>query len=213
MPVELQVAIDITEKERAIDLAKDVSRYVDRIEVGTPLLKKYGLSIIEEVRGVVHGKIIVADMKTMDTGYLETKLAFEAGADVSTILALADDETIKGGIRAAEEYNREIYIDMIGVERRFLEKKITHIHGLGPKWFIIHVGIDEQKRGSGPLDKLRELASLNIDVNIGVAGGIDIHMIKRLKPYTFIKLVIVGAAITSATDPVSKTKEMAEALK
>ncbi len=65
----LQVALDLLNAERAIEIAKDaVNGGADWLEAGTPLIKSEGMNIIRQLRDQFPGKTIVADMKTMDTG-------------------------------------------------------------------------------------------------------------------------------------------------
>ena len=90
----LQVALDLLNAERAIGIAKDaVKGGADWLEAGTPLIKSEGMDIIRQLREQFPGKTIVADMKTMDTGALETEMAAKAGADVICLLAASDDST------------------------------------------------------------------------------------------------------------------------
>jgi len=66
-----------------------VAPFVDIIEAGTPLIKQEGLRIISILKECFPEKLILADMKTMDAGGLEAKLAYDAGADLVTVLAVA----------------------------------------------------------------------------------------------------------------------------
>ena len=60
----------------------------------------------------------------MDTGGFEVEIAAKSGADIITILGLADDSTISEAVMAARKYGAEVEIDMINVAdkviRRFL---------------------------------------------------------------------------------------------
>ena len=81
--MKLQVAIDLLTTEAALELAGQVAEYVDIIELGTPLIKAEGLSVITAVKDAHPDKIVFADLKTMDAGELEADIAFKAGADLS----------------------------------------------------------------------------------------------------------------------------------
>jgi 3-hexulose-6-phosphate synthase len=48
------------------------------------------------VKAAYPDKLVFADMKTMDAGELEADLAFNAGADIMTVLGSAGDSTIAG---------------------------------------------------------------------------------------------------------------------
>jgi 3-hexulose-6-phosphate synthase/6-phospho-3-hexuloisomerase len=208
MHIDLQVAIDLIDLDRALKVASEVHRYVDRIEVGTPLIKKYGLSAVKEMKKRFPDRLIVADMKTMDTGYLETALAFRHGADISTVLGVADSETVRGALKAAEEFGGEIYIDTIGIEVDRLGDTIQRAFLLGARWFLIHVGIDEQRRGEDPISKLRKISDLGVEINIGVAGGLNKNRILHLRGIDNLKLVIVGSDITLSDSPDKSAREI-----
>ena len=94
--MKLQVAIDLLSTRDALDLLEKVHEYVDVIELGTPLIKQEGLAVVTAVKKAYPNKIVFADMKTMDAGALEADMAFKAGADQVSILAVADNSTIKG---------------------------------------------------------------------------------------------------------------------
>ena len=78
--MKLQVAIDLLSTADALALLHKVSEYVDVIELGTPLIKQQGLSVVTNVKAAYPDKLVFADMKTMDAGELEADLAFNAGA-------------------------------------------------------------------------------------------------------------------------------------
>jgi len=111
----LQVALDLLNADRALTIAKDAVRGgADWLEAGTPLIKSEGMDIIRQLREQFPNTTIVADMKTMDTGALETEMAAKAGADIISILAAADDATIKDASASARKYGAKLMIDLIG---------------------------------------------------------------------------------------------------
>ena len=97
---KLQVAIDLLTTEAALELAAKVAPYVDIIELGTPLIKAEGLSVVTAMKAAFPDKLVFADMKTADTGALEAEMAFKAGADLVTVMGAVDDETVKGAVEA-----------------------------------------------------------------------------------------------------------------
>ena len=112
----LQVALDLLNADRALAIAHDaVKGGADWLEAGTPLIKSEGMDIVRQLREQFPGKTIVADMKTMDTGALETEMAAKAGADVICLLAASDDSTILDAVKSARKYGVKIMVDLIGV--------------------------------------------------------------------------------------------------
>ena len=123
------------------------------LEAGTPLIKSEGMDIIRQLRETFPGKTIVADMKTMDTGALETEMAAKAGADIICILAASDDSTILDAVKSARKYGAKIMIDLIGVPDKI--KRAKEVENLGAAYLCIHIGIDEQMQGKKPLITLK----------------------------------------------------------
>ena len=109
----LQLALDVAELKEALAIAKKASHYVDWIEAGTPLIKNEGLRSVRELKKHFPDKKIVADMKIMDTGKFEVGLAADAGADIVTVLGVADMKTIKDAISGARKRKVEILVDLI----------------------------------------------------------------------------------------------------
>ncbi len=50
MKPRFQLALDIVTREKAKQLVSSLLDYVDIIEVGTPLILRYGLSIVTEIK-------------------------------------------------------------------------------------------------------------------------------------------------------------------
>ena len=107
----LQVALDLLNNHRAIAIAKDsVKGGADWLEAGTPLIKSEGMEIVRKLKETYPEKILVADMKTMDTGAFETEMAAKAGADVVCVLAVSDDSTIIEAIKSARKYGAKLMV-------------------------------------------------------------------------------------------------------
>jgi len=142
----LQVALDITELDRALQIAAEaVAGGADWLEAGTPLIKSEGMAAVRALRAAFPGHEIVADMKIADTGTIEVEMAAKAGASIVCILAVADDAVIAEAVRAANLYGVRLMGDLISVSdpvarARELERMGVHIVNA-------HVGIDQQMSG------------------------------------------------------------------
>ena len=112
MKAILQVALDLLNAHRALSIAKNaVEGGVDWLEAGTPLIKSEGMEIVRKLKQTFPDKTLVADMKTMDTGALETEMAAKAGADIVCILAASDDSTIIDALKSARSYGTKIMVE------------------------------------------------------------------------------------------------------
>ena len=209
MKVILQVALDLINAHRALQIAKEaVDGGADWLEAGTPLIKSEGMEVVRKLKQSFPEKTIVADMKTMDTGALETEMAAKAGADVVCILGASDDETIKDSLRAARKYGTKVMVDLIGVKDK--QSRAKEIEKLGADFLCIHVGIDEQMKGKQPINILKTLSN-EVKIPIAVAGGLNSETVAEVVE-AGASIVIVGGAITKAKNVTEATKIIKKAI-
>jgi len=205
----VQVALDVLDIEHAVEIAeKAVRGGVQWIEAGTPLIKSEGIRAVKVLAEKFPDYTIVADLKTMDVGGLEVKLAANVGADVTTVLAVADDSTIKEAVNAGKEHGILIMADLINHPNP--KERAVELEKMGVDIIGIHVGIDQQNRGLTPFEMLR-LVRPAVSIPISVAGGIKKETIKTA--YTLgAQIIIVGSGITKAKDPEAASKALVEVL-
>lgn len=207
--VKLQLAIDDLKMQEAIKLTSDVKAYVDIIEMGTPFLMKHGINAVTEFKKMFPEKEILADLKIMDGGFLEAQLAFEAGADYVTVLGATDILTIDECQKAAIQYGRLVYVDMICVKD--VPQRIVEIERIGIFGISVHTGVDQQSYGRTPIDDLHDIVSYRKSSNISVAGGINSETV-GLYVEAGADVVIVGGAIYHAENPVIEARLIYEVL-
>ncbi len=199
----LQVALDILNADRALAIAYDaVKGGADWLEAGTPLIKSEGMDIIRQLREQFPDKTIVADMKTMDTGALETEMAAKAGADIISILAAADDATIRDAITSARKYGAKLMIDLLSTPD--MVQRAKEVEKLGAEYLCIHIGIDEQMHGKKPLSILKELIR-HTTLPVAVAGGLNSETVPEVVT-AGAQIIIVGGAITKAKNVTEATR-------
>ncbi len=200
-----QLAIDITNEDSALKIAKAVEEFVDIIEAGTPLIKAQGIRIVTELKKLYPNKKIVADLKIADIGALEAGLAFKAGADLITVLGCASPSTIEAAILQSNLHGKEVVVDLVcPVDKLALSRRILP---LNPHYICVHTGIDEQLKGKTLFEEVRRVSKLNIP--LVVAGGINLHNIENLAPFK-PSIIIVGGAITTSRNPSETAKSIRE---
>jgi len=200
----LQVALDLLNEHRALTIAKvSIDGGADWLEVGTPLIKSEGMDIVRKFKENFPNKILVADMKTMDTGAFETEMAAKAGADIVCVLAASDDSTIIDAVKSARKYGTKVMVDLIGVEDKI--KRSKELEKLGADYLCMHVGIDEQMIGKKPIEILSSIVKTT-NIPLAVAGGINSETAADVVN-AGASIVIVGGAITKAKD-VKKATEI-----
>ncbi len=211
--VDIQVALDHTSIEDALPIVSTLCRASKQpiFEVGTPLLKAEGMRSVRLVKSVCRGPPVSVDTKTMDTGALEAGLAADAGADMATVLAVADMVTITEFVDEARRRGMKSVVDTIGVENP-LERAKLIIDNAAPDIVVFHLGIDVQRRRGASLTRLIEEAkkAMGLGPKVAVAGGINVDIAPLLSD---LDIVVVGRYITGAPDPLGAYSKLLEALR
>jgi 3-hexulose-6-phosphate synthase/6-phospho-3-hexuloisomerase len=200
----VQISLDLTDIDEALETAALAMRAgVDWLEAGTPLILAEGLHGVRKLREAFPGIPIVADLKTMDGGYLEAEMMAKAGATHVVVMARAHRETIKCVVQAGKDYGVKVMGDNLGCPdmiegARFLED-------LGCDYVIHHIGYDERRgiaaaghRMPSPLDQLREVVKA-VKVPVQAVGGLTLEQAIQC-PQFGAPLVVLGAPLTIDAD-------------
>ncbi len=130
----------------------------------------------------------------MDTGAYEVEIASKAGADIITILAVADDATMAEAAKAARRYGSKVMADLMRCEDKVARAK--EVQALGAEYLCVHVSIDEQMVAKSSLEVLQAVAEV-AEVPVAVAGGLNSEtVVEALEAGASI--LIVGGAIIKA---------------
>ena len=117
-PPYLQVAMDLVDMNRVETVLSELPRNDHLlIEAGTPLIKEFGLNIISEIRKFRPDAFIIADMKILDTGNLEARMAANASADAVVISGLAPVSTLVKAIKEARKTGIYSIVYMLNVTK------------------------------------------------------------------------------------------------
>lgn len=200
----VQISLDLTNIDEALETAAMALRAgVDWLEAGTPLILAEGLHGVKKLRENFPGVPIVADLKTMDGGYLEAEMMAKAGATHVVVMARAHEETIKVVVAAGRDFGVKVMGDNLGCPDMVAGAK--RLEDLGCDYVIHHIGYDE-RRGiaaqgfsmPSPLDQLQEVvAAVNIPVQ--AVGGLSLEQAIRCPEYG-APLVVLGAPLTIDAD-------------
>ena len=205
-PPYLQIALDVPNIERVKKIISELPES-DRIilEVGTPLLKKYGVNIIRDLRKVARDMFIVADLKTLDVGKVEVDIAFEETADAVVVAGLAPPETIDKFIKEAKRLGIYAVMDLMNVDDPV--GKLRSLKRL-PDVAILHRAIDAEKTGKTRWDLIKEMRKTFQDQKllVAVAGGITPETAPEALA-NGANIIIVGRYITQSKDVERATRE------
>ncbi|HEY0187716.1 MAG TPA: 3-hexulose-6-phosphate synthase [Cellulomonas sp.] len=206
--MQLQFAMDTLTTEAALALAAQAAPHVDILELGTPLIKSEGVSAITAIKSAHPEKTVFADLKTMDAGELEADLAFDAGADLVTVLGTAGDSTIIGAVLAAQRHGKGVVVDLIGVADK--PGRAREVFALGAEFVEMHAGLDEQAEPGFSLGTLLRDGEA-AGVPFSVAGGVDASSVAAVQA-AGARVAVAGSAIYSAPDVAAAAAQIRAAI-
>ena len=200
----IQISLDLTNIDEALEVARAAVRAgVDWLEAGTPLILAEGLHGVRALREAFPDTPIVADLKTMDGGYLEAEMMAKAGATHVVVMARAHEETVKCVVQAGKDFGVKVMGDNLGCPD--MVEGAKELEELGCDFIVHHIGYDERRgiaargeRMPSPLDQLREVvAAVNIPVQ--AVGGLSLEQAIATPKYG-APLVVLGAPLTIDAD-------------
>lgn len=200
----VQISLDLTNIDEALETAALAIRAgVDWLEAGTPLILAEGLHGVRALRKAFPNVPIVADLKTMDGGYLEAEMMAKAGATHVVVMARAHTETIKCVVNAGRDFGVKVMGDNLGCEDMIGAAK--WLEDLGCDYVIHHIGYDERRgiaaqgnRMPSPLDQLREVVNA-VNIPVQAVGGLTLEQAIRC-PEFGAPMVVLGAPLTIDAD-------------
>jgi 3-hexulose-6-phosphate synthase/6-phospho-3-hexuloisomerase len=200
MQTIVQISLDLTSIPEALETARMAMRAgVDWLEAGTPLIIAEGMNGVRALREEFPDVPIVADLKTMDGGWLEAKLMAQAGATHVVVMERAHPETVKMVVGAGKDLGIKVMGDTLGARDKVAAAK--RLEEFGCDFVIHHIGYDE-RRGlvaaglpcPSPLDELREVVAA-VMVPVQAVGGLSVEQAMRTPEYG-APLVVLGAPLT-----------------
>src|SRR5277367_4782974 len=137
MKTIVQISLDLTSIPEAIETARMALRAgVDWLEAGTPLIIAEGMHGVRALRQEFGPEVpIVADLKTMDGGWLEAEIMAKAGASHIVVMARAHEETVKAMIKGGRDFGVKVMGDNLGSPDMVDAAKMLADHGCD---YVIH---------------------------------------------------------------------------
>ncbi len=203
MKATVQLSLDLIDLDEALRTADMAIRAgVDWLEVGTPLIIAEGMRGVRELRARYPQVPIVADLKTMDGGWLEAEVMAKAGASMVVVMGQAHSETIELVVKAGRDFGAKVMGDNMAMPDPIAGAK--QMEDLGCDYIIHHIGFDMRtlRRSRGqhadtPLDRLKEVVNA-VSVPVQAVGGLTLEQATDTPRYG-APLVVVGAPL--AIDP------------
>lgn len=194
MSPTVQVSLDLMTIADAMPVAETAVRAgVDWLEAGTPLILGEGLHAVRALRKEFPDHPIVADLKTMDAGYLEAEMMFRAGATHVVVMGVAHPATIANAVRAARDHGGKVMGDvMVHPDKPACARRMQE---LGVDYIIVHTGLDERnaEKGRHPFEDLAAVVSA-VSIPVQAVGGLSIEQAIEC-PRRGAPLVVIGAPL------------------
>ena len=195
----VQISLDIPSISEALETAEMAIRAgIDWLEAGTPMIIAEGMHGVRALRSAFPDTPIVADLKTMDGGWLEAELMAKAGASLVVVMGQAHRETVELVVRAGKDFGIGVMGDNLGMPDPVKGAKL--LEDLGCDYVIHHIGYDHRNvlRDHGlqaptPLDQLREVVAA-VGVPVQAVGGLSIDQAVQTPEYG-APLVVIGAPL------------------
>jgi len=200
----VQISLDLTDIDEALETAAMALRAgVDWLEAGTPFILAEGLHGVKKLREAFPATPIVADLKTMDGGYLEAEMMAGAGATHVVVMARAHEETIKCVVNAGKDFGIKVMGDNLACPD--MVEGAKWLEDLGCDYIVHHIGYDERRgiaassqRMPSPLDQLKEVVDA-VKIPVQAVGGLSLEQAIRCPEYG-APLVVLGAPLTIDAD-------------
>jgi 3-hexulose-6-phosphate synthase len=201
----LQIALD---KPEHLALLPHIRHIADIVEIGTPLLKRFGIATITTARELCPGTPVLADTKTVDGGQLEAEMVFGAGAVFMTVLSSTTSAPHEAVGRVAAKFRAHVIVDTItqAGKKDLLPASVTFPDSFA--YVGVHRPSDAWAAGDSSTAHIDAVAEMHRrGFRVALAGGLgpdSIDSVLAFEP----EIVIVGSAITESGNPQEVAKWM-----
>ncbi|WP_299524250.1 orotidine-5'-phosphate decarboxylase [uncultured Methanobrevibacter sp.] len=197
----LILALDVMNKDEALEICEKVNPYINTIKIGYPLTLAEGLEIIKIIKEKFNCNVI-CDYKVADIDATNSKicdLTFSAGADAIICHGFVGNDSVQACLNNANKHNKELFLltEMSHPgAKMFLQKDAEDIAKMG-----VEMGITNYVAPATKLDrlsKIREIVGNDaciISPGVGKQGG------DAKKTLEYASAIIVGRSIYESDNP------------
>src|SRR5262245_48395394 len=210
-PPVLQIALDYATIEEAMAMAAiGVKAGVDWLEIGTPLIVSQGVSPIGRMVRAFPDYPVLADYKTMDSGWKNVERTHEQGGHIITVCAGAPDETVQSAIAQSKKTGVWVVADTIGVKNQSARSRQCAAWGV--HMIYLHYGADQRKADASRdstqwLNEVEQSVAVPIGVGcFGVEDGVRAAQ-------GGAELVAIGHPVISGADPLGELSRFVKEVK
>lgn len=197
----LILALDVTNKDKALEICKQVKPYINTIKIGYPLTLTEGLKIIKIIKDEFNANII-CDYKVADIDATNSKicdLTFDAGADAIICHGFVGSDSVRACLDSANDHGKEIFLltEMSHPgAKMFLQKDAEAIAKMG-----VDMGITNYVAPATRLDRLSKIRDIAGDDACIISPGVGKQGGDAKKTLEFASAIIVGRSIYESDNP------------
>ncbi len=202
----LILALDVLEREKAIDIAKKTAPYLHAIKVGWPLVMNAGMEIVREISQFSR---VICDFKVADipnTTRLIVRSAKKYGASGIIVHSFVGRDSVRAAVEEAGEMDVFVVTEMshpgaLDFMQKHAEEMVKIARDEGARGIIAPATRPERLR------EIRKIAGnlLILSPGVGAQGGKARDAIEAGADY-----IIVGRSIYNAENPALAAKELTE---
>jgi 3-hexulose-6-phosphate synthase/6-phospho-3-hexuloisomerase len=210
-PPVIQIALDYATIDEALEMAKiGVEAGVDWLEIGTPLIVAQGVAPIGRMVRAFPDYPVLADYKTMDSGWKNVQRTAEQGGHLMTVCANSPDETVQSAIAESRKSGVWVVADTIGVVDQ--AARARQCAAWGVHMIYLHYGAD-QRRADATRDSTQWLAAVQRAVTIPIGVGCFDVADGARAARGGAELVAIGHPVISAADPLAQLSRFVREVK
>jgi 3-hexulose-6-phosphate synthase len=210
-PPVIQIALDYATIEEASAMARiGIAAGVDWLEIGTPLIVSQGVAPIGQMVRAFPDYPVLADYKTMDSGWKNVQRTAEQGGHVMTVCANSPDETVKSAIAESKNNGVWVVVDTIGVKNQ--AARARQCADWGAHMIYLHYGAD-QRKSDATQDSTQWLDEVQRAVSIPIGVGCFLVEDGVRAAQKGAELIAIGHPVISASDPLGELSRFVREVK
>lgn len=198
---DIILALDVLNMQEALNIVDNVSKYINTIKVGYPLVLSEGPESITFIKENFDCKVI-ADFKVADIPETNEKIAnmtFEAGADAIIVHGFVGEDSVQACMDSAKIYHKEVFLltemSHPGASM-FIKEHTEEIARMG-----VRMGITNYVGPSTKLDRLEKIRNIIGKDSFLISPGVGTQGGDPKKTLEFADALIVGRSIYLSNDP------------
>jgi len=200
--MKLQIAFDLLDLQKCLDIAKTIEPYADSFQIGAPLILKYGINAIEQFKAEFPNKEIFAETQIINHEMDISSLCLKAGADWISVMSGTSKEVIHAVSSFAGQKNKFVMVDLF--DANSIGQSAMDAKKLGADALLYHNIYHENNETEFALEEWGDLKG-NTQLPIYIRANINretISFILSLQP----DAIIIGKAITQTENPLQEAE-------